>query len=627
MTEQASRSEIEERREKLKALRETGEDPYKRRYGKTHSMEEIHEKAKSIRKGGQKKSFTVSVAGRIKSVRKHGRIIFSDIEDFSGTLQLFLETKTLGKKKFGFFESMINTGDIVGARGFVFRTKRGELSVWVRDFELLTKSLKPLPKDWFGIKDKELRYRQRYLDLILNKDVKKTFEKRNKTIEAIREFLKKNGFMEVETPILQPIYGGASAKPFDSKLHALDMKVYMRISNELYLKRLIVGGYERIFEFSQDFRNEGIDRTHNPEFLMMETMCAYADYKESMGVTEKMIEHVVRKVCGKTKIVYQGEEIDFKTPWKRMTMLEAVKKYTGEDFSKTDQKKAFEKARKLGSEVDKGMSWGEIIAQVFEDRAEEHLIQPVHIHDFPAEVSGLSKRRKDDDRIAERFESFVNTWELVNSYSEANDPGQIREYWKKAEKALAKGDEEAQRMDTDFLNALEYGMPPTSGIGLGVDRLVMLVTDSPSIRDVIFFPFMKPEDETARPPVEQEILDQDSLVVGNITKLKKHPNADNLIVCEVDVGKRKVTSLTTCSNARKGMLVPVFLPGSRYLDWKGSGKISVAKESEIRGVKSEAIMGAPEEIGIHVPRNRREPLYELKSGRPGDKVCRHVRPE
>jgi len=627
MKERETHSEIEEREMKLSQLRKSGEDPYKRRYEKTHMISEVIEKSKKIRKEDKRRNFRVSVAGRIRSIRKHGGVIFSDIQDSSGGIQLFIESKTTGSKKFGFFEKMMNTGDIVGAKGFVFRTKRGELSVWVQDFELLTKSLLPLPKEWFGLKDKEIRYRQRYLDLIMNPDVKEIFDKRRKTIEAIREFLKGRGFIEVETPILQPMYGGASARPFESKLHALGMKVYMRIANEMYLKRLIVGGYERIFEFSQDFRNEGIDKTHNPEFMLMETMCAYADYRDSMEVTEKMIEHAVKKVHGKTKVVYQGKVIEFRTPWRRMTMLGSIKRYAKKDLAKADKEQAFKTAKQLGVEVEKSMSWGEIVFRIFEERVEEHLIQPIHIYDFPADVSGLAKRKPDDPRLAERFESFVNSWELVNSYSEGNDPEELRKYWKKAEKDLKKGDKEAQRMDTDFIRALEYGMPPTSGIGLGVDRLVMVLTDSQSIRDVILFPFMKPEEGAGPKNPEQDILDQDSLVVGRIEKVKKHPDAKKLMVCEVDVGNKKVTSLTTCSNTRKGMLVPVFLPGSKYLDWKGSGKIFTAKESKIRGVNSEAIMGAAEEIGIHVPKEKREPLYELKSGKPGDKVNKHVKLE
>jgi lysyl-tRNA synthetase class 2 len=628
MTEKESLSEIEERRIKLSELRKRKIEPYKRRYGKTHLVSEIAKKAEKLGNGKEMKKLIVSVAGRIRSIRKHGRLIFADLNDASGKIQLLVDEAGIGKEKFDFFDAMLNAGDIIGAKGHVLRTKRGELSIHTGNFELLTKALRPLPKDWFGLKDKELRYRQRYVDLILSPEVKDVFDKRAKAIEATREFLKTHGFKEVETPILQPIYGGASARPFESKLNALDMKIYMRISNELYLKRLIVGGYEKIFEFSQDFRNEGIDKTHNPEFLMMETMCAYADYNDSMDLTEKMIEHIVKQVCDKTKIVYQGQVLEFKTPWKRMSMLDAVKQYTGKDFGKLDAEKAFAAAKELGAEVEKGMSWGEIVAHVFESKVEQHLIQPVHIYDFPSDVSGLSKRRQDDDRIAERFESFVNAWEIINSYSEANDPEQIRHYWEKAERDLKRGDEEAQRMDADFVRALEYGMPPTSGIGLGVDRLIMLLTDSPSIRDVIFFPFMKPETEGAEETdgkTAENVLAQDSLVVGRIDEVKKHPNADNLKICEVSIGSKKVVSLTTCSNAREGMLVPVILPGSKYFDWKGSGKLMTAKESEIRGVRSEAILGAAEEIGIHVPEDKREPIYEIKSGKPGDKVREHVK--
>ncbi len=494
LNEKESLSEVEERVAKLQLLRKT-DDPYKRKYAKTHDIKDVISKFSKLKKGSKRTKAKVSVAGRIRSVRKHGRLIFSDLEDFSGRIQLILEEKTAGGRKFKFFDEMINTGDIVGANGFVCRTKKGELSVWVRNFELLTKSIRPLPKEWFGLKDKELRYRQRYVDLLINPEIRETFEKRQKTIESIREFLKERNFIEVETPILQPVYGGASARPFESKLHALDMKVYMRIANEMYLKRLIVGGYERVFEFSQDFRNEGIDKTHNPEFMLMETMCAYADYNDSMDLTEEMMEYVVRKVTGKTKVVYQGKVIEFKKPWKRMSMLGAIKKYTGEDLTKTDEKGAEKIAKKLGVGTEGGMTWGEIVFRIFEEKVEEHLIQPVHIYDFPSDVSGLAKRKAKDGRLAERFESFVNAWELVNTYSEGNDPEQLREYWEKAEKDLKKGDQEAQRMDTDFIRALEYGMPPTSGIGLGLDRLVMILTNSTSIRDVIFFPFMKPEEK------------------------------------------------------------------------------------------------------------------------------------
>lgn len=484
---------MEERKKKLDDIVKLGINPYAHKFNKTHMVREILNKHESIKPGTALKNQKVSIAGRIRSIRKHGKLVFAHLQDYSGRVQIVLEYSTVGKKTFEFIDN-VNSGDFVGIHGHIAKTIKGELSVWAEKMEFLTKSLRPLPSEWYGLKDIELRYRQRYVDLILNPEVKGIFDKRRRTIEAIREFLKGMGFLEVETPILQPIYGGASARPFESHLHSLDMKVYMRIANEMYLKRLIVGGYEKIFEFSQDFRNEGIDKTHNPEFVLMETMCAYADYKESMDVTENMIEYTVKKVTGKTKIVYQGKTIDFKTPWKRMTMLEAVKKYTGVDLGKKDDEDARKAAKELNIEIEKGMTWGEIVERIFEERVEEHLIQPVHIYDFPADVSGLSKKKDDDERIAERFETFINSWEFVNSYSEANDPQALKEYWMKAEKDLKKGDDDAQRLDTDFIRAMEYGMPPTSGIGLGVDRLVMLLTDTATIRDVILFPFMKPEE-------------------------------------------------------------------------------------------------------------------------------------
>jgi lysyl-tRNA synthetase class 2 len=496
MEERISLSEMEERRLKLAELRKINVDPYKRKYEKTHLASEIAEKAKDLEKGKEMKKFKVSVAGRIRSIRKHGKLIFADLQDTSGKIQLIFEEKTLGER-FEFFDKMINTGDIIGVKGYVLRTQKGELSVHVEDFELLTKSLRPLPKEWFGLKDKELRYRKRYLDLIMNPEVRRTFELRSKIVEAMREFLKSKGFVEVETPILQPIYGGASARPFESKLHALDMKVYMRISNELYLKRLIVGGYEKIFEFSRDFRNEGIDKLHNPEFTQMETMWAYADYKDNMHFCEELISYVAKKVLGKTKIVYQGNVIELKPPWKRISFMDVIKEYTKVDFYKIDNfEDAKEKASSLGVDEEKlakCRNWGEVLIRVFEDLVQPKLIQPTIVYDYPAEAAGLAKLKKEDPRFIESFEPIINGWEMGLSYSEENDPERLKAYWLSAEKKFSEGDEEAQRFDKDFIEALEYGMPPTSGIGIGIDRLSMLLTNSLSIRDVILFPFMRPE--------------------------------------------------------------------------------------------------------------------------------------
>lgn len=499
MTEKESMSEIEERRAKLAELRKRKIDPYARRYEKTHLISEIAEKAKKLKNGVKLPKFKVAVAGRIRAIRKHGKLIFADLQDASGKIQLFVEAGGLGQGKFDSFDTLLNTGDIIGAKGFVLRTQRGELSVYVDDFKLLTKSLLPLPKEWFGLKDKELRYRKRYVDLILNPDVRKAFDTRSGIVQAMRDFLAEKGFIEVETPILQPIYGGAAARPFGSKLHALDMNVYMRISNELYLKRLIVGGYEKIFEFSRDFRNEGIDRLHNPEFTQMETMWAYADYEDNMRFCEEIISYIAKKVLGKTKLVYQGSVIELKPPWKRIRLIDAVKEHAKLNF---DRIRTFEEAKhaaeKHGVDVSKCGNWGEVVIAVFENLVQPKLIQPTIVYDYPVEAAGLAKIKKDDPRFAESFEPIINGWEMGLSYCEENDPERLKAYWQAAEKDFKRGNEEAQRFDSDFLEALEYGMPPTSGIGIGIDRLSILLTDSLSIRDVILFPFMRPEAEDKR---------------------------------------------------------------------------------------------------------------------------------
>lgn len=480
-----------EREKKLEELKKQGIEPYKHRFEKKNYASEIQAKYAKL-KPDEKTKDKVSVAGRIVTARIHGKINFAHLQDFTGKIQLCIEEGESGKELCDFFKKYIDIGDIVGVEGVVFRTQRGEITILVKKLELLTKSIIPLPEKWHGLQDKEERYRKRYVDLIMNPEVKEVFLKRSKIIEAMREFLKSHNFIEVETPILQPIYGGTNARPFETKLHALDMKVYLRISDELYLKRLLVGGYEKIFEFSPDFRNEGIDKLHNPEFLQMETMWAYADYKDNMDFCEELIKFVAKKVLGTLKVNYQNTILDF-GKWSRLTFLEALKKFTGLDFDTENENHAKKLAMKLKIDVSNCRNYGEIIAKVFGEKVESHLIQPTIIYDFPASVSGLAKAKDDDPRFAERFEPYINGWEIGNGYSEENNPATLEAYWKKAEKAFRKGFLEEQRLDIDFLKALQYGMPPASGLGIGVDRLVMLLTNSPSIRDVIFFPFMKPE--------------------------------------------------------------------------------------------------------------------------------------
>jgi len=484
---------VKVRRNKLDELREKGINPYAYSYDVKNHASEINEKYAKLKKEEQTKD-KVSVAGRIMQLRSMGKIAFVHLQDQTGKVQLYFRENDLGKEKYKLLKKF-DIGDIIGAKGKVFKTKKGEVTVYVDSFEILTKSLLPLPEKWHGLKDPELRYRQRYVDLIMNPEVNDVFIKRQMAFDAVREFLVKNGYKEVQTPILQPVYGGTNARPFVSKLNALDMRVYMRISNEMYLKRLIGGGYEKVFEFSPDFRNEGIDKLHNPEFTQVETMWAFASYKDNMKFWPKVVEFVAKKLHGKTKVKYQGTEIDFKAPWNELKFLDALKKYANADFSNVKGlEEAQAIARKLNVDIQKCRSAGEVMIAVFEELAQPKIIKPTLVYDYPKEAAILARAHEDKDFV-KSFEIIINGWEIGLSYCEENDPEALAEKWKQQEKALAGGDMEAQKMDEDFINMLKIGMPPTSGMGIGMDRLVMLLTDQTSIRDVIFFPFMRPKEE------------------------------------------------------------------------------------------------------------------------------------
>ncbi|NQU99024.1 lysine--tRNA ligase [Candidatus Woesearchaeota archaeon] len=483
---------IKERLRKLKDIKDAGINPYSYKYDQKHKAVDLQAKFKKLKKE-EKTRTNVSVAGRIKVLRRMGKATFADLQDGTGNIQLYFKQDDLGKKNYKFLKKL-DIGDIIGAKGTIFKTRMGEVTVYVKKYELLTKSLRPLPEKYHGFKDVEARYRQRYLDLIFNPEVKETFIKRTKIYDAMREFLVKDGFIEVETPTLQPIYGGATAKPFITKHNALDMNLYLRIADELYLKRLIVGGFEKVFEFCTDFRNEGIDTKHNPEFGMMETMSAYDDYEDSMKRVERMIVFIAKKVVGTTKIKYQGKTINLKPPYKRVKMVDAVKKETGHDFLKIKSiAEARKIAKKLKVDITPDMGIGAILAEICDEKCEDKFIQPTILYDYPKEVSSLAKQTKKNPDFTERFELIICGMEFGNMYSELNDPQVLKKNWKKAEERGKKGDEEAEKMDEDFIRALEYGMPPTSGIGIGMDRLVMLLTDSSSIRDVILFPTLRPE--------------------------------------------------------------------------------------------------------------------------------------
>ena len=498
---------IKVRHEKLKKLREERIEPYPHRYEITHKAREILERHKKLKTGEEAKSSRVSLAGRIMSKRGHGKSGFAHIMDGSGRVQIYTKFDVVGEKKYDLYKSL-DIGDFIGVDGTIFKTRTGEITILVKDFTLLAKSLRPLPEKWHGLRDVETRFRQRYVDLIMNPEVKKTFLKRSSIISLIRKFLDKKEFLEIETPMMQPIPGGAAAKPFVTHHKALDRDLYLRIAPELYLKRLIVGGMERVYEINRSFRNEGISTRHNPEFTMLELYQAYSDYEDLMELTTELIAKIAKEILGSLKIEYQGAKIDLKAPWKRLTLKNAIKKYTQLDIDKVKDIK--KEAKRLGLKLEdattedterlrkaqrkkEGLTDAQVIDHIFKEFVEPQLIQPTFVTDYPRELSPLAKAKKNNPELAERFELFIGTLEMANAYSELNDPILQRERLKEQLALRWAGSEEAHMMDEDFLRALEYGMPPCAGLGIGIDRLVMLFTNSFSIRDVILFPHMRPE--------------------------------------------------------------------------------------------------------------------------------------
>jgi len=571
---------LQVRRDKLTELQNDGRDPFKiTKFERTHTSAQLKEnyteEDRELKKRGsdevqiikaQVSQFdgqTVSIAGRIMSKRGMGKVGFVHVSDIDGQIQLFVKKDILGEDEYARFKKL-DIGDIIGAEGEVFTTQTGEISVRAEKITLLSKSLLPLPEKFHGMTDTDLRYRQRYIDLIMNADVKKTFINRSKIIASIRSYLNGQNFLEVETPMLVANAGGAAARPFETHFNALDEDFKLRISLELYLKRLIVGGFDKVYEIGRVFRNEGLDTRHNPEFTLMELYQAYTDYHGMMDLTENLYRHVAKEVLGTTTIVYNGIEMDLGKPFERITMVDAVKKYAGVDFNEIN---TLEEARKAADEhhveYEDRHKKGDILNLFFEEYAEEHLIQPTFVMDHPVEISPLTKKKPENPDYVERFEFFMNGWEMANAYSELNDPIDQRERFKAQEELLAQGDEEANTTDEDFMRALEIGMPPTGGIGFGIDRMCMLLTDSPAIRDVLLFPTMKPlngvkdengvnKTESEAPKTEPEKIDFSKVEIEPLFKdfvdfetfSKSDFRAVKVLACEAVPKSKKLLKFT-----------------------------------------------------------------------------------
>ena len=541
------------RREKLNKLKEMGIDPFPAALFpiNTNSLEII---------SNYKENKKVSIAGRLMSRRIQGKASFAEIQDNKGKIQVYFnrdeictgEDKTMYNEV---YKKLLDFGDIIGIEGELFTTQVGQKTILVKNFKLLSKSIKPIPlpktdsdgNTYDEFSDPELRYRQRYVDLIVNPEVKKTFIKRTKIINVIRSFFNNNEYLEVETPILQPIPGGASARPFITQHNALNIPLYLRIANELYLKRLIVGGFDGVYEFAKAFRNEGMDRTHNPEFTMVELYVAYKDYYWMMEMTESLLEKIAIDVTGSTAVKLNDKEINFKAPFKRISIIDSIKEYTGIDISKMNENQLFETATKLNIEVDNTMGKGKLIDEIFGEKCEHNYIQPTFITDYPKEMSPLTKEHRDNSDLTERFELFVNGKELANAYSELNDPIDQLERFEDQLKLSEKGDDEAMFIDNDFIRALEYGMPPTSGIGIGIDRLVMLFTNNVSIQEVLFFPQMKPEKKNIALNEEEK----------NVLKILKNKFSDKLVEVKTESGLSNKKWDKTIKSLTKNKLVTV----------------------------------------------------------------------
>ncbi len=535
----------------------------------------------------------VTLAGRLMSIRGHGKIIFADLEDRTGKIQLFFQQTVLGTNQLKFLKDFIDMGDIVSVEGKVFKTEAKQITVDVTKFQLLAKAIRPLPEKWHGFKDTEERYRQRYLDLIVNPQVRQVFLTRTKILSQLRSFLDKNGFIEVETPILQPVYGGASAKPFITHHNSLDMDMYLRIADELYLKRLIVGGFEKVYEVSKDFRNEGVSRFHNPEFTQVEFYWAYVDYDVLMNFTQDMLVDIIKAVKGNLTVEFQGTKLDFTPPFKRISFRDIILKQTGIDIDTISNQKQFKdalKSNKIKVDLKGAIGLGALFDELYKQIIRPKIIKPTYVTDYPSEMIALAKRKADNPKKIASFQLMACGTELLKAYNELNDPSDQTKRWLEEKDLEDQGLETAMQFDHDYIRALEYGMPPTAGWGMGIDRLSQFLTDQPTIKDVILFPSMRSED------FGEPSSTQTRLLVGQITKLTDHPNANNLHIATVDTGSHKYQIVCGANNVSVNDIVPVALPGAKVLD--DTGKAFKLEPRKIRGVESQAMMCSALELGV-----------------------------
>ncbi len=559
LTENEINEQMQVRIDKMHKIEEHGWKPFGYRFLYTHRAADIAAQFDEL----SEKETEVKMAGRIMAIRGHGKTCFMDMQDKTGRIQVYVRKDVIGEENYALIKLM-DIGDTVGITGTAFRTHMGELSIKANSVEMLSKSLRPLPEKWHGLKDVETRYRQRYVDLIVNPEVRDTFVKRSQIIRSVREVLDSHDFLEVETPILNTIAGGAAARPFISYHNALDMQVYMRIAPELYLKRLIVGGMDRVYEMGRVFRNEGIDNRHNPEFTSVEIYQAFADYRDMMDLTEEVVVKTAEKVLGTTTINYEGTTIELASPWKRMSMIEAVKEYSGKDFTNvTDLEEARAIAKELNVAVELSFGIGKIINACFEEYVEDKLIQPTFITGHPKEISPLAKSNPENPEITDRFEAYIYGREICNGFTELNDPIDQKERFLKQVEERANGDEEANMMDEDFVNALEYGLPPTGGLGIGIDRLVMFLTNSSTIRDVLFFPTMKPLGKAAvsekpdfmQAPAVAAPVEEDKEETIDFSKVVIEPAYEEYVdfdtFCKSDIRVVKVKECTAVPKSKK----------------------------------------------------------------------------